>query len=175
MKTPELVKHFLARSFAIFVVSIFAFFPILLRPPHLYLNAVLLALAIDYLIVGLLYLFIVTTAEPFLQKLISSSTKARRSSSNNDAVVASSESQRQHDDPFATVMAFYIINAFLLLATILFLWTTIWTSPNQGECRAASLFLDEVSPRCHFNRHFFFDLFFGMGESLAHCKEEASY
>jgi hypothetical protein len=159
MKVPQLAKHFLLRTFAILVVSVFAFIPVLVRPPYEYLNAVLLALAIDYLIVGILYLFIVSTAEPYLIKTIKKLIPSKRNT-------REATSTTPHDeDLFAGVVSFYSVNAFLLLASALALWTNIWTSPNQGECRIATTHLEgEVSPRCHLNRHFFFDLFFGLGE-----------
>lgn len=158
MKVSELARHFLLRAFAIFIVSIFAFLPVLVRPPYEYLNAVLLALAIDYLIVGFSYLFIVSTAELYLIKTIKKLMPSKRNATGPTSTAS------QDEEALAKVIAFYSVNAFLLLASALTLWTNIWTSPNLGECRTATTqFEGGISPRCHLNRHFLFDLFFGLG------------
>lgn len=77
------------------------------------INAILWALAVDYLIVGCLALLLAFIVEPYLQSI----TKKHFSEERADAVV-------KHG-----------INLFLLVASIVVLWSNIWAAPNQGECR----------------------------------------
>lgn len=108
------------------------------------INAILWALAVDYLIVGCLALLLAFIVEPYLQSI----TKKHFSEERADAVV-------KHG-----------INLFLLVASIVVLWSNIWAAPNQGECRMqTNAGFGDIGPNCHLGGQFVFDIFFGAGMS----------
>lgn len=139
-----------------------SFIVIIIKPPHLYVNAILTALAIDYALVGFLYVFIIFVVEPYLIRFIKLILSSR-SSNNND--INSSTSQVESS---AKSIANHTINALLFLAGVLFLWANIWTSPNEGACLPAASIesgWDQVDEHCKLNRHLPYYLFFRSCES----------
>lgn len=138
----QFLKHFLIRGLAIVVVNTIIFIPIFFTLGRfVIINAILWALAIDYLIVACLALLVVFVVEPRLQNIM-----------------------KKH-------FVEHGVNLFLLVASAVVLWSSIWVSPNQGECRLAiNAGFGEIGPNCHLNGQFFFDLLFGQGSSYARAK-----
>lgn len=136
----QFVKHLTLRAFAIIVVNTIVFTPFMLfLGRFVIINAILWALAIDYLIVGALALIVAFVVEPYLERML--------------------EGEKQLS------LVYHGINAFLLVAAIVTLWSSIWTAPNMGECLLSpTAGFGDPTPDCPLNAHFFFSFFFGQGK-----------
>ncbi|CAO1626515.1 unnamed protein product [Jaminaea pallidilutea] len=146
------LRHVFTRSIAIIVVNFLsiqltAYLRSGFSQPIYILNAVLWALAIDYLFVGVLYVLWIAYGEPALASTLSSlQQRQRRRSRVEDG------NERDGDDaevqPAATVAAStkpptssyveLIVNTALVILGIVALWANVWTSPDQGHCKAAT-------------------------------------
>lgn len=146
------LRHIVTRSLAIVVVNFLsiqltAYLRSGFSQPIYILNAVLWALAIDYLFVGVLYVLWIAYGEPALASTLSSlQQRQRRRSRVEDG------NERDGDDaevqPAATVAAStkpptssyveLIVNTALVILGIVALWANVWTSPDQGHCKAAT-------------------------------------
>jgi hypothetical protein len=130
-----LVKHLLGRAGAILILNEFAFIK-LIPLGFWFMNAVMWALAIDYVIVGVFACVVLLYIEPALARLIERSfSKAAEARVDNSEESATRKSASKST---ASRSAALIINAFLLAASIALFWVNIWTSPHQGECLASS-------------------------------------
>lgn len=123
---------------------------LLQHPPILVLNAVLWALAVDYLITGALCLSFVFLIEPALINAIKKILLTRRGSSQSKA------------ESSATFITLNTINLLLLIASIVNLWGNIWTSPNHGDCHSAIsiAMFPPADPFCEINGNLIFRFFF---------------
>ncbi|UZJ53015.1 hypothetical protein CBS101457_002335 [Exobasidium rhododendri] len=151
MKPLQFAKHFALRSLAIILVNLVAFSSLLFGQPHfIIMNVVLWALAIDYLIVGALCILLVFVVEPLLSEAF------------KRVLIARNSGDQRVVEKRAFYAAYNVVNLFLLAASVVALWSSIWTSPNQGECRTSlsPTGWAEQGPDCSFNRHFFFNLWF---------------
>ena len=149
----QFVKHFLLRAMAIFLVNSVAFGALLFSPLHIViLNAVLPALAFDYLFVGVLSILFAFVVESRLAKAIDHLLGTRNSAT----------------DSRGADIAHHLLNAFLLLASAVTLWGSIWTSPNQGDCRVSVSKWPQPSAHCNLDRHLLWDLLFGQGVYACH-------
>jgi hypothetical protein len=154
LKPNQFAKHFTLRALAILLVNTFTFGVALIQAPHIIINVVMWTLAIDYLIVGTICVLLAFIVEPYLQAVIQ---KLLPSSATNDST--------DNNTRRASNIAFHIINAFLLIASISILWASIWASPNQGSCHS-SVSITGWSPdtaHCKLNGAFLFDVLFHTG------------
>jgi hypothetical protein len=155
MKPLQFAKHFSLRALAILVVNSVAFMPMIAGSPHfIIMNVVLWGLAVDYLIVGALCVLLAFVVEPYLGEGIKRILIARRSGDQSQV------------EKRAFNAAYFVVNAFLLAASVITLWANIWTSPNQGECHSSlsTAGWGEQGPNCTWNRHLLFDLWFRLRE-----------
>lgn len=134
------IRHILVRALFIILVNTFSIQFFASASGRLYLlNAVLWALAIDYVIVGFLGLFIVVSLEPLLKRSFAKLVDARPSPP------ATTDEEQEQVKQRAADMAWHTVNLGLLLLSALALWVNIWTSPHQGECQVATTASDMAS------------------------------
>lgn len=95
-------------------------------------NIVLIALALDYFVVGGLYALIAYRIEPSLVRL--AHDLVGRTSSCSDIHDEVEHNPASTDSSTATTIARTTIDVFLLVLAAVSLWAGVWTSPNQGAC-----------------------------------------
>ena len=128
----------MARHFAIRAIVLAAINELLFTLPlggrYLILNFILLALAINYLLAGLIWLA-VNASEKFLSTLLESlyvppDDDAERSLLSNETGSPSKSSV----SAWASTCSWHIHNAILLALTIITIAWNHWISPHQGHC-----------------------------------------
>lgn len=114
-------------------------------------NAVLLALAVDYLIVGGCYVLWLRYAEPELVKRWydtdgSGVNASDYATSNGDRSAPESLEQNPHCCSGSSTLIWaakkksisWVVSAVLVLLSAVALWTNVWTSPSHGVCASSS-------------------------------------
>lgn len=144
------LRHVFTRSIAIIVVNFLsiqltAYLRSGFSQPIYILNAVLWALAIDYLFVGVLYVLWIAYGEPALASTLSSLQQRRRSRvedgderDGDDAEVQPASTVAASTKPPTNPYVELIVNTALVILGIVALWANVWTSPDQGHCKAAT-------------------------------------
>ncbi|CAO1627724.1 unnamed protein product [Sympodiomycopsis kandeliae] len=135
-KPTKQLWHFSMRTIAMVLVNLFGFqISVALTAKWLWIfNVVLLALAIDYIFVGSLYVGVVYYLEPGLTNVIASITRRSSCETTSDT----EDSQDEHNS--AVTAAWWtrvIIDTSLLCLAAVSLWAGVWTAPNQGACLVA--------------------------------------
>ncbi|KAL8774443.1 MAG: hypothetical protein Q9209_000816 [Squamulea sp. 1 TL-2023] len=130
----QMVKHFAIRAFVLAAVNELLFTLPFGRGRILILNIVLLALAVNYLLAGLLWLA-VNASEKVLATLLESS----HTSSDNDVERpllqdATTYSTTKPASVWAVRCSWHIHNAILLALTIITIAWNHWLSPHHGHC-----------------------------------------
>lgn len=136
-KSMEYMKHIIQRTGAIILANYIASAMILTQGFWL-ANIVLIALAIDYLIVGVLAILLMFTIEPILQSLWTKILSEEQSEANrrNEEV----ESTNTTLDPTPTPSqraAFHSANFLLLILGAFTLFLTVQVDPKHGNCRSS--------------------------------------
>lgn len=143
--TPEKqMWHFSMRTVAMFLVN-FVGWQLVTALSGVWLwlfNIVLIALAIDYFVVGGLYVLIAYYIEPSLQRAVRRWRGAERDSCGDEDSTSSSALAS------AATLAGSVIDITLLAVAAISLWVSIWTSPNQGACQVAQR-LDHTPAAAH--------------------------
>lgn len=128
----QMAKHFAIRAFVLAVLN--ELFTIPFGGRYIILNFILLSLAINYLLAGLIWLA-VSVSEKFLATLLKSfyeppDDDARRS------LLADDTGPQSHSSAlsWASDLSWHIHNAFLLILTIITIAWNHWLSPHQGHC-----------------------------------------
>ena len=132
----QMAKHFAIRAFVLAAVN--EIFGLLIgQGRFVILNIVLLALAVNYLLAGLLWLA-VNESEPLLAMVLTS--RSDRSSSNSDDAerpLLEDSTESLTGSPassWATKASWHVHNGFLLaLAVVTIAWNH-WLSPHHGRC-----------------------------------------
>ncbi|KAL9018141.1 MAG: hypothetical protein Q9185_004548 [Variospora sp. 1 TL-2023] len=131
----QMLRHFAIRAFALIAVNELLFTLPFGRGRILILNIVLLALAVNYFLAGLLWLGI-NASEPVLSTLLQSSFHA----SSDDVVeqpLLQDESRPSSAKSFSTWSmrcSWHIHNAILLAIAIITIAWNQWLSPHHGHC-----------------------------------------
>jgi hypothetical protein len=122
----EQVSHLLKRGLALLLVNQVTFLLLSVRPPYfIVFNAVLWALAIDYVCVGGMTIAIEHWLQPTLGLRFARPPPEPLPS---EASKAKADGERH---------ASMFVDAVLLLLSAVSLWANVWTSDNQGACTAA--------------------------------------
>ena len=131
----QMAKHFAIRAFVLAAVN--EIFTLGVGQGRIViLNIVLLALAINYLLAGLLWL-VINESEPLLATLL---TSRNGRSSDEDAaarplLVDSTECSSGHPaSPWASKVSWHAHNALLLALAIVTIAWNQWVSPHHGRC-----------------------------------------
>lgn len=138
--TWRFVKHFLIRS-AVLVVLNELLGVIATQGKVLVLNIVLLALAVNYILVGLLWLAVNFTENALRNILISFDQVEREHVGEQQPLLhdtsALNDSERWRHQSAAS-LAFHVHNLGLLCLTIVTIFWNIWLSPSGGHCTAST-------------------------------------
>ncbi|KAI5456722.1 hypothetical protein BGZ63DRAFT_87958 [Mariannaea sp. PMI_226] len=112
-----------------------------------FMNFVLFSLAVDYFLVGMLWL-VVNTTEPLLAKGISRMLEGKAENHDDDDDKDVEEEPllrpREAEADFgasatrASTWSWHIHNAILFVLSIVTIWWNIWLSPVQGHCQPQS-------------------------------------
>jgi len=129
--TRQMAWHFFARALALALVN--ELLGLLIgRGRFLILNIVLLALAVNYLLAGLLWLA-VNASEKMLADLIGSSPL--RKEDEQPLLRSSSEDLRPKTPSSRAVsISWHLHNLLLLILAAVSIWWNIWISPDHGHC-----------------------------------------
>ncbi|KAL8726103.1 MAG: hypothetical protein Q9166_006921 [cf. Caloplaca sp. 2 TL-2023] len=130
----QMAKHFAIRAFVLAAINELLFTLPFGRGRIIILNIILLALAVNYLLAGLLWLA-VNVSENALSKLIESSF----ASPNDDAEQpllqdASRYSSTKSVSTWAMSCSWHVHNGMLLALTIITIAWNHWLSPHHGRC-----------------------------------------
>ncbi|CAD6965824.1 unnamed protein product [Tilletia laevis] len=132
-KARAQIGYLAKRAFAILVVNEATFLPFIAQAPVWMVNIVLPALAIDYLLIGLVLVALDYYVQPALERLrISGKKQTPASSSVGD------EPEERYSEPtpvskYGSVIS-WSLDAFLATLFFAAAFSTIWTAPNQGRC-----------------------------------------
>lgn len=134
----QMANHFSIRALVLAAVNeIFSLLLLFVQGRFLIINFVLLALAVNYLLAGLLWL-VINESEPLLATLITSKNDC--SSSDYDdterpLLEGSTESSTGHPtSPWASKASWHAHNALLLALVVVTIAWNHWLSPHHGRC-----------------------------------------
>ncbi|KZL63649.1 membrane protein [Colletotrichum incanum] len=132
-----MARHFAIRAAVLTVVSTVIGF-VLTQGQLWFLNMVLVALAVDYLLVGLLWLGIAET-EPMLASALDRVVLVDDGGESTPLLVHTG-----HYTPLkgkasarAQSISWHVHNALLLVLAFVTIWWNIWLSPSHGACTAS--------------------------------------
>ena len=130
----QMVKHFAIRAFVLAAVNELLFTLPFGRGRIIILNIILLALAVNYLLAGLLWM-VVNASEQALSTLLesvysSSDDEVERPLLQDDTGHSSSKSKSTQ----AVRLSWHIHNCILLALTVITIAWNHWLSPHQGHC-----------------------------------------
>lgn len=133
----RITQHFIARAIALTLVSVVIGL-VLSGGQTWFQNLILWALAMDYLICGVLYLFLARSESVLTDTILSSLSTAK---ANIETQPLLESNAGETDDPTkrearAAAMSWHIHNGFLLALVVVTIWWNIWLSPNHGYCTA---------------------------------------
>ncbi|KAI4242017.1 MAG: hypothetical protein L6R40_004244 [Gallowayella cf. fulva] len=130
----QMTKHFAIRAFVLAAVNEFLFTLPISRGRILILNIILLALAVNYLLAGLLWLA-VNASEKALSTLLESSHASSKDQVEQPLLQDSTRnSSAKSVSPWATRTSWHIHNGILLALTIITIAWNHWLSPHHGHC-----------------------------------------
>ncbi|PWY99890.1 hypothetical protein BCV70DRAFT_200799 [Testicularia cyperi] len=154
--TWQMSRHFVVRGIALALVNEVMSLTFFARRGFWIVNIVLLGLAIDYVLSGLLCLA-VNASESFLARMIvpksqqaqqdasattpllssSSSNNTRRQAQPHAPSAANSSSSSSSHKSRAQTISFWIHNLLLLALTGVTIFWNVWLSPHHGQCVAS--------------------------------------
>jgi uncharacterized membrane protein len=140
--TMRIAKYFAVRTLVLILVNFVL--GLILSVGKLWLmNFVLFALAIDYLLAGLLWLAMDFT-EPLLARAVTKMVPEKRDSE-NEALL---DGQTREVSELGVRVSWHAHNAFLAVLGLVTIWWNIWLSPTHGHCEVkdhASFQLNAIS------------------------------
>jgi hypothetical protein len=140
--TMRIAKYFAVRTLVLILVNFVL--GLILSVGKLWLmNFVLFALAIDYLLAGLLWLAMDFT-EPLLARAVTKMVPEKRDSE-NEALLGG---QTREVSELGVRVSWHAHNAFLAVLGLVTIWWNIWLSPTHGHCEVkdhASFQLNAIS------------------------------
>lgn len=129
----EMAQHFAIRALVLAAVNEL-FFTVMLGGKFLILNPILLALAIDYLFAGLIWLAI-NASERTLSTMLDTSSDSPDDDAGRLLLPGETGSQcKRSVSAWALRCSWHIHNAFLLILTVITVAWNHWLSPHQGHC-----------------------------------------
>lgn len=134
----KLTRYFAIRMFVLTALCVV--FGITMSMGHLwFVNPVVLALGVDYFLVGMLWL-LMTKTEPLLASAINLATPEPESEgpSPTDEEAPLFDRPRIKSGANAESISWHIHNAFLAILSIVTIFWNIWMSENGGHCSSSS-------------------------------------
>ncbi|KAK2051968.1 hypothetical protein LY76DRAFT_492448, partial [Colletotrichum caudatum] len=134
----RMARHFAARAAALTAVSC-ALGLAMTRGQLWLMNMVLVALAVDYLLVGLLWLAVART-EPALASALGRSSLVARGREGTPLLVHTGHPSGSGEKASARArsVSWHAHNALLLVLASVAIWWNVWLSPTHGACTTTS-------------------------------------
>lgn len=142
----RMAKHFMVRAVALTLVSEVLGESLMWGRRVWIINIVLIGLAVDYLLTGLLCLVVDSTEVMVVELLDGWSDRAATSGGDDETrpLLSNGAGEAQHNATSVSAssrsksISFWIHNAVLLLLTYITIFWNIWLSPTGGHCSPAS-------------------------------------
>ncbi|KAF5663651.1 hypothetical protein FHETE_7356 [Fusarium heterosporum] len=128
--TMQIAKYFAVRTLVLVLINLILGL-ILSVGKVWFMNFVLFALAIDYLLAGLLWLAMHST-EPLLARAVTKMFPAKQDDEDENETLLGRETRDVSE--FGVRVSWHAHNAFLAVLGLVTIWWNIWLSPNHGHC-----------------------------------------
>lgn len=138
--TWRMISHYFIRALVLAIVNELLGL-VIARGRFLVLNIVLLALAVNYFLAGLLWLAI-TASEQALSRLIASdSSEASSSEAESQPLLLT---PNKNNSRTTSQIVWHAHNAFLLALAVVTIWWNIWLSRDHGHCTGQSSQVQQI-------------------------------
>ncbi|SPC61593.1 uncharacterized protein UHOD_03280 [Ustilago sp. UG-2017b] len=144
----RMVKHFVIRAVALTLVSEVMGETLMWGRGVWLINIVLIGLAVDYLLTGLLCVMLEETDKLVLRGL--DKLSAGKADGQRRPLLDNANAEQQNDTPAASPrsqsLSFWIHNVLLLILTYITIFWNIWLPPTHGHCSATATHPSSSTP-----------------------------